>query len=62
MDKILTLEDAAAELKMTERYLSDQIKAGKLAAKKVGKRIYVLYSDLIEFIKSGKEATSEKDK
>lgn len=64
MDKILTLEDAAKELQVTERYLSDKISEGKLMGRKVGKRIYVLYSDLIEFIKAaGKEpAAPTKDK
>ena len=57
MDKILTLTQAAAELEVSERYLTDQIKAGKLNGKKVGKRIYILYSDLIEFIKAGKDVT-----
>lgn len=52
MDKILTLEDAASELKVTERYLMDKISDKKLTAHKVGKRIYILYSDLIEFIKT----------
>ena len=63
MDKILTLENAAIELQVTERYLSDKISEGKLIGRKVGKRIYVLYSDLIEFIKVvGKEPAPTKDK
>jgi hypothetical protein len=64
VDKILTLENAAIELQVTERYLSDKISEGKLIGRKVGKRIYVLYSDLIEFIKVvGKEpAAPTKDK
>lgn len=57
VDRILTLEQAAKELLVTERYLTDKIKDGKLIGRKVGKRIYVLYSDLIEFIK-----TSAKEK
>lgn len=62
MDKILTLENAAIELQVTERYLSDKISEGKLIGRKVGKRIYILYSDLIEFIKTVGKGAPTKDK
>jgi excisionase family DNA binding protein len=51
MESILTLQQAAEALQTTDRYLSDNIKAGKLKAYKLGKRIYILNSELIEFIK-----------
>lgn len=51
MDKILTLQQAAEALQTTDRYLSDNLKSGKLKGYKVGKRIYLLESELIEFIK-----------
>ncbi|MBL7817263.1 MAG: helix-turn-helix domain-containing protein [Saprospiraceae bacterium] len=54
-----TLEIAAAKLEVTERYIRDQISNGSLKAYKRGKRFYILHSDLIDFIKNGKDA---KDK
>lgn len=51
MDNILTLQAAAELLQTTDRYLSDNIKAGKLKAYKMGKRVYILQSELIEFLK-----------
>jgi excisionase family DNA binding protein len=51
MENILTLQQAAELLQTTDRYLSDNIKAGKLKAYKMGKRIYILNSELIDFIR-----------
>ena len=51
MENILTLQHAAELLQTTDRYLSDNIKAGKLKAYKMGKRIYILNSELIDFIR-----------
>lgn len=51
MESILTLQQAAELLQTTDRYLSDNIKAGKLKAYKMGKRIYILNSELIDFIR-----------
>lgn len=51
MESILTLQQAADILQTTDRYLSDNIKAGKLKAYKMGKRIYILNSELIDFIR-----------
>jgi excisionase family DNA binding protein len=51
MDNILTLQAAAELLQTTDRLLSDNIKAGSLKAYKMGKRIYILESELIAFIR-----------
>lgn len=50
MNKIYTLKQAADMLETTERYLSDNYKAGKLKAYKMGKRVYLLHNDLVDFI------------
>lgn len=51
MDKILTVGQAAEMLETTERYLSDKYKTGELKAYKVGKRVYLLHSELVAFVK-----------
>ena len=51
MESILTLQQAADILQTTDRYLSDNIKAGKLKAYKLGKRIYIIHTELIGFIR-----------
>lgn len=48
---ILTLQGAADMLQTTDRFLSDNIKAGSLKAYKLGKRVYILQSELIAFVK-----------
>lgn len=52
MDKILTKQQAAELLQTSDRFVADSIKDGKLKAYKVGKRIYILYSEVLEFIKN----------
>ena len=47
----MTLQQAAELLQTTDRYLSDNIKAGKLKAYKMGKRIYIINTELIGFIR-----------
>ena len=56
MDDFYTLEQAAEKLGVNIRYASEQVQAGNLKATKIGKRIYVLHSDLIDFIKNGNDA------
>lgn len=51
MEDILTKQQAAELLQCSERLLAESIKEGKLKASKIGKRIVILKSDLIEFIK-----------
>ena len=58
-DDFYTLEMTATKLEVTERYVRDQIANGSLKAYKRGKRFYILHSELIEFIKNGKDT---KDK
>lgn len=60
-DEIYTLDKLAVKLEVTERYIRDQIAAGELKAYKRGKRFYVLHSDLIEFIKAGKDAKGKDE-
>ena len=52
MDKILTKQQAAELLQVSDRFIADSIRDGHLKAYKVGKRIYILYSELLEFIKN----------
>lgn len=52
MDKILTLQQAAEMLQTTDRFVSELMKDGQLKGHKVGKRLYILESELIEFVKS----------
>lgn len=51
MENILTLQQAAELLQTTNRYLSDNIKAGNLKAYKMGKRIYIINTELVGFIR-----------
>ena len=51
MESIMTLQQAAELLQTTDRYLSDNIKVGKLRAYKMGKRIYIINTELIGFIR-----------
>ena len=55
-----TLEKVAEKLEVTERYVRDQIANGELKAFKRGKRFYILHSDLIKFIETGKEGKDIK--
>ena len=54
-EKIYTIESASDMLGCTVRYLRDKIKAKEVKAYKKGKRYYLLHSDIINFIKSGKQ-------
>jgi excisionase family DNA binding protein len=60
LDDFYTLEKASDKLEVTERYVRDQIANGELKAFKRGKRFYILHSDLIEFVKTGKDAKEFK--
>jgi excisionase family DNA binding protein len=51
MEDILTKQQAAELLQCSERLLAESIKEGKLKASKIGKRIVILKSDLVDFIK-----------
>lgn len=51
---ILTIEEVAAKLQVSERYVRDNVNNKELKAYKRGKRVYVLFTDLVEWIKQGK--------
>jgi excisionase family DNA binding protein len=51
MEDILTKQQAAKLLDCSERLIAESIKEGKLKASKIGKRIIILKSDLVDFIK-----------
>ena len=51
-EEIYTITFAAKLLECSERYLRDAISKKKLKGYKKGKRLYILKSDLIEWIKS----------
>ena len=53
-EQVYTIERAAEYLQVGERYIRDSISSGELNAYRRGKRAYVLHSDLIEFIRRGK--------
>ena len=55
-DEVYTIEQVAEYLKVGERYIRDSINSGELNAYRRGKRAYILHSDLIDFIRRGKNA------
>jgi excisionase family DNA binding protein len=50
------IEQASQKLGVTVRYVRDAINDGELKGYKRGKRFYVLHTDLMEYVKSGKDA------
>ena len=57
IEDFYTLGKAAEKLEVNERFVRDQIADGKLIAHKRGSRWYILHSDLIAFIATGKTKT-----
>ena len=57
-----TIEQAAQRVGFGERYLMDAINDKSLKAYKTGKKLFILHSDLIEFVKSGGDALENKAK
>lgn len=53
VDNFYTIEEAADKLKVSERTIRDAVNSGELKAYRKGKRVYILQSDIVEFIKSG---------
>lgn len=60
-NEILTVEQVVEKLKCSERYVRDAISDGEMRAYKRGHRYYILYEDLVAFIKGGKEMAKAKD-
>lgn len=54
-EQIYTIDQVADKLKVSERYIRDNINRKELKAFKRGKRMYILHSDLVEWIRNGKE-------
>lgn len=50
MAKVLTPDEAAALLKVTERTLLQWLRDGKLPARKIGRRWYISEEALVAFI------------
>lgn len=57
IDNFYSIEETAEKLKVSERTIRDAVNGGELKAYRKGKRVYVLQSDIVEFIKSGVLAT-----
>ena len=55
-DQIYTIDELALKLKVSERFIRDNISNKKLKAYKRGKRKFILHSDLVKWIRSGSEA------
>ena len=53
-ERILTVEDVSELLKVSERSIRDAINSKELIAHKRFGRWYLIYSDVLEFIKTGK--------
>ena len=51
-----TLEQAMEMLELGRRTLEDEIRAGELKAYKRKSRWYILHSDLVKYVKTGKQA------
>jgi excisionase family DNA binding protein len=51
-DTILTVEQAAEILNLTNRTVGDLLRAGRLVGYKKNRQWYLLYSDLIAYIKT----------
>jgi excisionase family DNA binding protein len=55
------IEDAAQKLGVTDRYVRDSIAKGELKGYKRGKRFYILHTDLMLYVKSGKDAKEAQE-
>lgn len=60
-DDFFTVEAVAEKLKVSERYVNACIREGKLKAYKQGKRHYIFFSDLVNFIKTEHSENENKD-
>jgi excisionase family DNA binding protein len=59
-DAVMTLEDAAAFLKVSETTVYQLVRSGELKARKVGREWRILKSQLVEFLKlEGETLVSE---
>lgn len=54
-EQIYTIDQVAAKLDVSPRFIRDNINSKKLKAYKRGKRKFILHSDLVEWIRNGKE-------
>lgn len=54
-EQIYTIDQVAEKLKVSERYIRDNVNRKELKAFKRGKRVYILHGDLVKWIRSGKE-------
>ena len=51
-EQLMSQKEAAERLELSERAVGDLLRAGKLQGHKKGKRWYVLFSDILTYIKS----------
>ena len=54
-EQIYTIDQVAAKLDVSPRFIRDNINSKKLKAYKRGKRKFILHSALVEWIRNGKE-------
>ena len=60
-DAVMTLEEAAAFLKVSETTVYQLVRSGELKARKVGREWRILKSQLVEFLRLGGESmTTDK--
>lgn len=62
IDEILTIETASAKMNVSTKYLRDCIRNGELKATIRSNKFFILYSDLIEFVRTGDNAQGATDK
>jgi excisionase family DNA binding protein len=62
MEDFYTTEQLAEKMGTTERYIADLCRAGKMKSYKIGKKIYVIHSELMEFIRQHPYPVKDKKK
>jgi excisionase family DNA binding protein len=58
-DAVMTLEEAASFLKVSETTVYQLVRSGELKARKVGREWRILKSQLVEFLKQDTETTTQ---
>ena len=53
VERILTLKEASEMLGLAERTVKEKVASGEIVGYKPSKQIYLLFSDLLAYVKSG---------
>lgn len=59
-DEILSVDEAAAFLRLAKQTVYELNSKGELASMKKGKRLYFLRADLVNYLKSGRRKTNDE--